>query len=105
MRTGNIGGIQGGRRPETVWKETEQTRQLYITGGAVCGDGGKETKIRRRIQVGASAWRKVEVVMGDRHIFRKLKGKVLNSCITPACLHGLETMAMTENNKKDGKFV
>ena len=39
-----------------------------------------------------SAWREEEGVMGDRHIFRKLKGKVLNSCITPA--YGLETMAM-----------
>ena len=32
--------------------------------------------------------------MGDRNISRKLKGKVLNSCITPA--YGLETMVITE---------
>ena len=31
--------------------------------------------IRRKIQAGASAWRKVEGVMGDRHI----KGKVLRT--------------------------
>ena len=37
----------------------------------------------RRIQAGA---RKVEGVMGDRHISRKLKGKVFSSCITPAYL-------------------
>ena len=36
-----------------------------------------------RIQAGASAWRKVEGVMGDRHISRRLKGKVLSSCVTP----------------------
>ena len=30
----------------------------------------------------------------DRHISQKLKGKVLRSCITPAYLYGLETMAM-----------
>ena len=37
---------------------------------------------------------------GDgRHISRKLKGKVLNSCITPAYLYGLETMAMTETQQ------
>ena len=28
----------------------------------------------------------------DRNISRKLKGKVLNSCVTPAYLYGLETM-------------
>ena len=37
-------------------------------GGAVCGDGDTEEEIRRRIQAGASAWRKVEGLMGDRHI-------------------------------------
>ena len=37
---------------------------------------------------------------GDgRHISRKLKGKVLNWCITPAYLYGLETMAMTETSE------
>ena len=30
--------------------------------------------------------------MGDRHISRKIKEKVLNSCITPAYLYGLETV-------------
>ena len=38
--------------------------------------------------------------MGDRHISQKLKGKVLNSCITPAYLYGLETMAMTEKQQQ-----
>ena len=43
-------------------------------------------------------WRKVEGVMGD--ISRKLKGKVLSSCVTPAYLYSLETMAMTEKQQK-----
>ena len=38
--------------------------------------------------------------MGDRHMSRKLKGKDLNSCITPAYLYGLETMAMTEKQQE-----
>ena len=32
-----------------------------------CGDGGTDMEIRR-IQAGANAWKKVEGVMGDRHI-------------------------------------
>ena len=31
---------------------------------------------------------------------RKLKGKVLNSCITPTYLYGLEIMAMTEKKQE-----
>ena len=42
-----------------------------------------------------SVWRKVEGLMGDKHISQKLKGKVLSSCITPAYLYSLETMVMT----------
>ena len=46
-------------------------------GRAVCWDVSTETEIRWRVQAGASAWRKVERVMGDRHIYRKLKGRFL----------------------------
>ena len=42
----------------------------------------------------------MEGVTGDRHIPGKLKGKVLNACITPAYLYGVETMAMTETQQQ-----
>ena len=51
-------------------------------------------EIRRRIQAGAGAWRKLDGVMGDRHISRKLKRKMRSSNMKPAHLYGLETMAM-----------
>ena len=54
-----------------------------------------KTEIRRRVQAGASAWRKVEGVVGNRHISRKLKGK-----ITPAYLYGLEAVTMTEKQQE-----
>ena len=38
--------------------------------------------------------------MGDRHISRKLKGKVISLCITSAYLCSLETMAMTEKQQE-----
>ena len=43
-------------------KKLNQGDSFLLLGGAVCGDGGKETGIRRRLQAGASAWRKVEWV-------------------------------------------
>ena len=57
-------------------------------------DGDRE--VRRRAQAGASAWRAVEGVMADRRISKRLKGKVVSTCMTPACLYGTETLAMTE---------
>ena len=81
-------------------KKLKQRDSFVYLGGAVCGDGGTETEIRRRVQAGASAWTNVEGVMGDRLISGKLKGKILNSCITPAYLYDLETMAMTEKQQE-----
>ena len=52
--------------------------------------------VRCRIQAGANAWRNVEGVMVDRKIFRKLKGKVLDSCVVPASIYGLEALALSE---------
>ena len=34
--------------------------------------------------------------MKDRKISRKLKGKVLDSCVVPASRYGLETLALSE---------
>ena len=53
-----------------------------------------------QMQAGVSAWRKVEGVMRDGCISRKLKGKVLSLCITPTYLYGLETKAMMEKQEK-----
>ena len=38
--------------------------------------------MRRRTQTGVNAWRKVEGVMLDRKVSKKLKGKVLRTCYT-----------------------
>ena len=35
----------------------------------------------------------------DRHISKKLKGKVLGACVTPAMLYGLETLPVTEKHQ------
>ena len=71
------------------------TKHNVYLCGAACRKGSTETEIRRRIQSGASAWRKVEEVMGD--ISRNLNEKGLISCVPPAYLYGVETIAMTEN--------
>ena len=66
---------------------------VYLGGWAFKG------RVRRRIQSGANAWRKVEGVMLDRKISKKLKGKVVRACVTPACPCGLETVALTEQQQ------
>ena len=69
---------------------------MYL-GGVVYGDGKTEREVRRRAQAGANAWRAVEEgVVADRRISNRLKGNVMSACVTPACLYGTETLALTE---------
>ena len=57
--------------------------------------------MRCRIQQGANAREKVEGVMLDRNILKKLKRKVLRACVTQACLNlYLETVALTEQQQQ-----
>ena len=50
----------------------------------------------RGAQAGANACRAVEGVMAERRVSKRLKGKFMSTCVTPVCLHGTETMEMTE---------
>ena len=50
--------------------------------------------------IGSECLRKVEGVMLDRNILKKLKRKVLRACVTQACLNlYLETVASTEQQQ------
>ena len=81
---------------ELEGKKLTQGDSFVYLGGAVCGDGKTEIEVRRRVQAGANAWRAVEGVMADRRISKRRKGKVMSTCVTPACLYGTETLALTE---------
>ena len=63
-------------------------------------DEHSEVEMRCRIQQEANAWGKVEGVMLDRNILKKLKRKVHRACVTQACLNMyLETVALTEQQQ------
>ena len=81
-------------------KEIKQVDGFVYLGGMVTEDGHSAAEVRRRTHAGANAWRKVEGVMLDRKKFKKLKLKVLRTCVAPACLYGLETVALTEQQQQ-----
>ena len=81
---------------ELEGKKLTQGDSFVYLGRAVCGDGKTEREVRRRVQAGAIAWRAVEGVMADRRISKRLKGKVMSTCVTLACLYGTETLPLNE---------
>ena len=77
---------------------------LYIHDRKWYFSSAKSTRlialVTMRITAGANAWRKVEWVMGDRCISCKRERNVLSSCVTPAYMNALETMALTEKQQE-----
>ena len=67
-----------------------QGNRFEYLGGTVTRDGKSKAEVRRR----------VEGVMADRKISRKLKGNILMSCVMPAYLYGLEMVALTERQQQ-----
>ena len=75
-------------------------RAGHRAGGEETNSGGqfhvpRRGSVRRR-EDGANAWRAVGRVMADRRFSKRLKGKVMSTCVTSPCLYGTETLAMTE---------
>ena len=85
-------------------KLTQRDSLVYL-GEAVYGDGKTEREVGPRVQAGANAWRAVEGLMTGRRISKRLKGKVMSTCVTRACLYGTEILALTELNNKGCKCV
>ena len=54
----------------------------------------------KRNHVGVNVWMRLEGVMADRKMSRKLKGEVLMSCVTLAYLYSLQRVALTEPTTK-----
>ena len=92
----HIGHQREGLDIELEGKTLTQRDMFVYLGGTMCGDGKTEGEVRRRAQAEANAWRAVEWVVADRRISKRLNGKVVSACVTPACLYGTETLAMTE---------
>ena len=97
MEVLHVGHHREGRAEHRAGGEETVSGGLFRDlGGAVCGDGKTERGVRRKVHAEANARRAVEGVVADRRISKRLKDKVMNTFVTPACLHGTETLALTE---------
>ena len=77
-------------------KDTELTGQFRVPRWSRVRRREDGERSRSKSEAGANAWRAVEGVMADRRNSKRLKGKVMSTCVIPACLYGTETLALTE---------
>ena len=85
---------------ELEGKKLTQVNSFVYIGGAVCG--AEKTERERERGASKSTGRSERVKSswgggdGDRRISKRLKVKVVNTCVIPVCLYGTETLTMTE---------
>ena len=63
--------------------------------------GTCEREVKKRAQTRWNRWRKVSVVICDRRLSTKVKGKVYSSVVRPAMVYGLETVAVTKKQVEE----
>ena len=74
-------------------------------GVVVSADGSCEEEVRRRVQAGWQSWRRVSVVLCDRKLSVRLKGKIYKCAVRPAVLYDMETVVATERMVKKMKVA
>ena len=78
-------------------KKLNQRDSFVHLGGAVCGDGNAEReRYVEEYRPERTHGEQLSGVMVDLRISKRLKGKVMSTYVTPACLYGTETLALTE---------
>ena len=91
--------INGGNGKETVQMEdtkVPRVKEFKYLGSTVQERGSCEREIKKRVQAGWNGWRRVSVVIYDRRLPARVKGKMYSSMVKPAMVYGLETVAVTK---------
>ena len=81
-----------------VGNDIKQVNKCVYLGGNISENGLVEVEMQNRIQAGANAVGKVEGIMMDIHIFRTLKGKVLDFCV-------VQLLTLSEQQRHRGLHV
>ena len=68
-------------------------------GEHISENGRVEVEVRRGIQAGANAWRKVEGVVLDRKMSRMLKGHGIMCSVVPASMRDLKAVALSDEHQ------
>ena len=64
-------------------------------------DGKSNREVKRKVQAGWNAWKKITGVICDRRIAPRVKGKIYKVAVRPAMIFGLETLALTKKHTEE----
>ena len=78
-----------------------RVKEFKYLGSTVQESGSCERKVKKTVQAGWNGWRKVSVIIGDRRLPVRVKGKVYSLEVRPAMVYGLETVAVTKKHVEE----
>ena len=96
--------INGGNDEKTVKMEdtkVPKVKKFKYLGSTLQESGGCEREVKKRVPAEWNRWRKVSVVICDRRLPARVKGKVYSSVVRPAMGYGLETVAVTKKQVEE----
>ena len=67
--------------------------------------GTCEREVKRRVQAEWNGWRNVSVVICDRRLPARVKGKEYTSVVRPTMVYGLETVAVAKKQVEEMKVA
>ena len=95
--------INGGNDDNTVKmkdKKVPRVKEFKYLGSTVQESGGCG-EVKKRVQAGWNAWRRVSEVICDKRLPARVKGKAYSSVVRPAMVYGLEMVAVTKKQVEE----
>ena len=78
-----------------------RVKKFKYLGSTVQESGGCEREVKRKVQAEQNGRRKLSVVICDRRLPARVKGKVYSSVVRPAMVYGLETVEVTKKQVEE----
>ncbi|KAK3548354.1 hypothetical protein QTP70_010715 [Hemibagrus guttatus] len=82
-------------------EEVKKVQEFKYLGSTVQSNGECGKEVKKRVQAGWNGWKKVSVVLCDRKISVRIKGKVYRTVVRPAMLYGLETVSLKKRQESE----
>ena len=78
-----------------------RVKEFKYLGSTVQESGSCDREVKKRVQAEWNKWRRVSIVICNRRLPARVKGKVYGSVVRPATVYGLEMVAVTKKQVKE----
>ena len=100
LRFNGDGNLDGNSDINIQGQDLERVNTFKYLGATLAENGDLDAEMTHRIQSGWKNWKRVSGILCNRRISLRVKGKVCNTVVRPAMMHGAETWAVKKAQEK-----